>query len=82
MQIEITFNPAGNTIVGDYSVYKKLDEAMAAKKHILFPSGLTVAGDKSDILRLADYVLTFGNCLKSINNWKHVCKLAGVEAAT
>lgn len=79
--IEITFNPIGNTVIGSYSTYLQLDKAIASKKHIAFPSGLTVSGNASEILRLADYVLTFGNCLKSLRAWQHACHLANVHSA-
>lgn len=77
--IEVTFNPAGNTIMGDYSTYRKLDEAITAKKHCMFPVGVTISGERSDILRLADHVLTFGNAMKTLKAWKRICELAGCQ---
>ena len=76
--IEIYFDETGNTVIGSYTDYLPLDKAMTKKAaNMVFPNGLTISGDKSEIARLADYVLTFGNCIKTLAGWKKACELAG-----
>ena len=78
--IEITFNQAGNTVIGSYTDYLPLDKAITKKAaNILFPNGLTISGERAEIARLADYVLTFGNCIKTLAGWKKACELAGCK---
>ena len=58
-----------------------LHVAAIAKKaaNILFLNGLKISGDKTEIARLAEYVLTFGNCIKTLAGWKKACELAGCK---
>jgi hypothetical protein len=81
--IEIHFSTRGNTVIGSYTDYLPLDSAIAKKlasnRDIMFPQGMIVKGEKADIARLAEMVLTFGNCLKSKLAWVNACKLAGVS---
>lgn len=76
--IEISFNPYGNTVVGNYSKYRALDLAID-RKQVPEPHGYTIKGTDADIVRLAEYVSLFGYCIRSIKGWRKACNLAGVE---
>jgi hypothetical protein len=82
-KIEVDFSRVGNTVVGNYFDYLSLDAAISKKllcnSGIMFPEGLFISGEKSDIARLADYVLTFGGVIKSKKAWENACRLAGVD---
>lgn len=76
-KIEIHFSKSGNTVCGNYfGAYRQLDAAIAAKKFISFPQGLKISGDETTIARLADNVLTFGNCIKTLAGWQSACRLS------
>lgn len=74
--IEIHFNRAGNTVIGDYSVYAALDRAIEAK-HVFRPFGWIVTGTPADISRLSEHVALFGNCIKTLTGFRRACELAG-----
>lgn len=77
MKTEIHFSPKGNTVVGGYSAYRDLDSAIE-QKHVPLPYGYVIAGEESDIRRLAEYVSLFGNCIRRLAGWRKACELAGV----
>lgn len=78
MTTEITFNSKGNTIFGNYSVYRDLDCAMQ-NKSVLEPTGYTISGEESDIRRLTEYVQLFGYCIRSIAGWRKACELGNCK---
>lgn len=81
MNIEVTLNERGNTIVGNYTDYLPLSNAMdKCAGKFMFPSGFVIVADKSGIARMADYVLTFANCLKTRRAWENCAVLADVES--
>lgn len=77
-EIEITFNELGNTIVGEYTEYAKLDKAIA-RKSVFTPYGKTIRCDLATLRRLVEHVALFGHCIKTLAGFRKACELAGVE---
>lgn len=77
--LEVYFNARGNTVIGNYSTYLKLDGAMQAKG-VFSPVGYVIkVATNSDFSRLLEHVRLFGNCIKTLAGFDNACKLAGVE---
>jgi hypothetical protein len=76
-EMEVTFNQAGNTIIGSYGEYAKLDKAIAAK-NVFVPYGFTVkACDALTFRSLVDHVEVFGHCIKTLAGFRKACQLSG-----
>lgn len=77
-EIEVYFDTAGNTVVGNYFTYATLDGAMRSKS-VFHPHGYSIRCESSDFARLVEYVQLFGHCIKTLAAFQNACKLSGIE---
>lgn len=77
-EIEIYFNKAGNTIIGDYARYTNFDRAMSAK-NVFLPHSYSIRCAISDFERLVEHVQLFGHCIKALAGFNSACELAGIK---
>ena len=76
--VEIYFAQNGSTVIGDYSAYRHLDAAIA-QKQVFTPHGYHLKCDGAELARLVENVSLFGHCIKTLEAFKKVCQLSGVE---
>lgn len=78
---EIVFEKIGNTIIGNYSNYRKLSEVIKAKK-IPEPIGYTIViNDDVDANSLTEFISLFASqitLLSAATAWKKACKYANI----
>jgi hypothetical protein len=78
MNLEIYFRKEGNTIVGSYSNWQKI-ETIIRNKGIVLPDGHILKIEPQRLQGFLDRLDLFGYCITTITGWQNLCIISDVK---